>query len=168
MGQNCSNRQNAESNISKFRNIWGGTYFELETRIPEVHFLIETIFLGETLIFNFLWIFFGQNSCKQSFHCSIPDFVQKWEADNTELPRMKLFWKIWNFQDIFLKVKKKNGISEAFSQKWEKMMEFPILFQKSSKILSIFWISHGISEALFLQNKGEGRGDTENFWNDPW
>ena len=85
----------------------------------------------------------------KNFHenWAIPDFVRKWGADDTEFPRVKWIWKIWNFQAIFLKMKKKHGISEAFSQKWEKMMEFPIPFQKiqliSEHILNFKWSFRG-------------------------
>ena len=99
-------------------------------------------------------------------------------ADNTKIPRVKSYLKIWNFWGIFLKMKKKHGISEAFSCKQEKMVEFPIPFQNiqfiSEHILNFKWNfrsfifykkwCHPQGDSGMAQYVRDGFGGDSYFW----
>ena len=50
----------------------------------------------------------------------------------------EMILKNLEFPRLFLKMKEQHRTSEAFSQKWGKMMEFPILFQKIQSISEHF------------------------------
>ena len=60
---------------------------------------------------NCYWKSMSSTGGWTDYNWAISDFVlNKWGAEDKGFPRVKWFLKIWYFQDIFLKMKKKQGI----------------------------------------------------------